>query len=89
MADSYYVYILECRDGTLYTGMTNHLERRLRMHRLGKGAKYTRARLPVVLRYYEAGTSKSWALKREHEIKKMSRKEKWRLIAERGTERCT
>jgi putative endonuclease len=80
----YIVYMLECRDGTLYTGITNDLPKRMRMHQLGKAAKYTRYRLPVTLRYVETGEGKSWALRREREIKSMSRKKKWQLIEERG-----
>ncbi|SEN64621.1 GIY-YIG nuclease family protein [Lihuaxuella thermophila] len=81
---TYTVYILECADGTYYTGMTNHLKARLEKHQQGTGAKYTRGRLPVTLRYAEKGESKSWALRREKEIKRMRRKEKEKLIQERG-----
>ena len=75
-----YVYILMCKDNTLYTGWTNSLERRVKVHNEGKGAKYTRGRLPVKLVYFEEFSTKSEALKRECEIKKMSRKEKILLI---------
>lgn len=75
-----YVYILMCKDNTLYTGWTNCLERRVKVHNEGKGAKYTRGRLPVKLVYFEEFSTKSEALKREFEIKKMSRKEKILLI---------
>ncbi|MGA8942164.1 MAG: GIY-YIG nuclease family protein [Thermoactinomyces sp.] len=85
MADIYTVYILECRDGSLYTGMTNNLKQRIKLHQEGKGAKYTRGRLPVRLRYAEKGGDKSWALRREREIKKLSRQKKWQLIYEGGT----
>lgn len=76
----YWVYILQCGDGTLYTGITTDIPRRLRQHGSGKGAKYTRSRLPVVLRYQEGPMDKSEALRRELEIKKMPRGEKLRLI---------
>jgi putative endonuclease len=84
MSEPYVVYILECSDGTLYTGITNRLQQRMKSHQQGKGAKYTRGRLPVRLRYVERGGDKSWALKREREIKKMSRRKKWELIKKRG-----
>lgn len=74
-----YVYILECADGTLYTGWTNDLERRVRMHNEGKGAKYTRGRRPVQLVYWETCISKSLALKREREVKRLPRAQKLRL----------
>ena len=76
----YYVYMLRCRDGTLYTGSTDNLERRLAVHNRGKGAKYTRSRLPVVLVFWELCTNKSSALRREYAIKQLSRKEKLFLI---------
>ncbi len=75
-----YVYILECVDGTLYTGYTNNLDKRIKVHNKGKGAKYTRARLPVKLVYYEELTTKSQALKREYAIKSMNRQDKIKLI---------
>ncbi len=75
-----YVYILKCSDNTLYTGWTNDLEKRLLTHNNGKGAKYTRGRLPVEIIYHEKFQDKSSALKREHEIKKLSRTEKLSLI---------
>lgn len=75
-----YVYILKCRDGSLYTGYTNNLERRLKTHNSGKGAKYTRCRLPVELVYYETYETKSEAMKREYYIKQMSRQGKVKLI---------
>lgn len=70
------LYILECKDGTLYTGITNDLAHRLSTHRAGKGAKYTRGRGPLTLRYLEACEDMSHALQREAEIKKMTRKQK-------------
>lgn len=78
----YFVYILKCRDNTLYTGYTTDLENRVKVHNTGKaGAKYTKARRPVVLVYSESFKSKSKALKREWEIKKMKRGEKDILIS--------
>lgn len=78
---SYYVYLLRCRDGTLYTGYTDDPERRLRVHNAGKGAKYTRSRLPVELVYQEQCPDKSAALRREREIKGMRHAEKLALIS--------
>jgi putative endonuclease len=79
-----YVYILECCDSSLYTGYTNNLEKRLSVHNAGKGAKYTRCRLPVKLVYSEEFETKSEAMKREFRIKKLSRDEKKSLIKEKG-----
>lgn len=75
-----YTYIVECSDGTLYTGWTNNLEKRIAMHNSGKGAKYTKTRLPVVLKYYEEFQTKEEAMSREYKIKQLSRKEKLKLI---------
>ena len=80
-----YTYILRCRDDTLYTGWTTDLEKRVETHNLGKGAKYTRTRLPVELVYYEAFASKEEAMSREWHIKQLSRKDKLRLIQEHNT----
>ncbi|MGK5511147.1 GIY-YIG nuclease family protein [Brevibacillus formosus] len=77
---SHYVYILSCADGTLYTGYTTELIRRLAAHNEGKGAKYTRGRGPVELIYWEEGTDRSWGLKREESIKRLTRKKKEELI---------
>ena len=74
------VYILRCGDGTLYSGWTNDLEKRLRTHAAGKGGKYTRARLPVALVYTEAYETEHEARSREWHIKRLTRKEKLRLI---------
>lgn len=74
--NTYCTYILKCSDGTLYTGMTNDMEKRLKMHNLGKASHYTAARLPVTLVYKEQQEDKSGALKREYQIKQMSRQEK-------------
>jgi predicted GIY-YIG superfamily endonuclease len=79
---SYYVYILKCNDNTLYTGYTDNPERRLQVHNAGKGAKYTRSRLPVELVYQEAQPDKSAALRREAAIKRLSRAQKLALIAQ-------
>ena len=76
----YYVYILECADGTLYTGITNCLERRVKKHNAGEGAKYTRGRTPVKLVWFEQVLNRSLALKREAAIKKLSRSQKLRII---------
>lgn len=75
-----YVYILKCSDGTLYTGYTNDLKKRLKIHNIGKGAKYTRGRLPVELIYYEEFETKSEATKREYHIKQLTRAEKIKII---------
>ena len=76
----YVVYILRCGDGTLYTGCTNDLKRRLAAHSSGRGAKYTRARLPVALVYQEDAADKSQALRREAAIKALTREQKLALI---------
>lgn len=78
-----YTYILKCADGTYYTGWTTDLEKRLKVHNKGTGAKYTKARLPVSLVYHEEYASKSEAMKREYAIKQMTRKEKEALIQTR------
>ncbi len=75
-----YIYILKCNDGTYYTGWTNNLEKRVKCHNAGKGAKYTKPRIPVVLAYYEEFQEKKDAMKRECEIKKLTRKQKEMLI---------
>lgn len=77
-----YTYILECSDGTLYTGWTNCIEKRLKEHNSGRGAKFTRARVPVKLRYLEISQTKSDAMKREAAIKKLNRAQKEKLILE-------
>lgn len=79
-----YTYVLECRDGSLYTGWTNNLEKRVRDHNDGRGAKYTKSRRPVRLAYYETYETKNEAMRREYEIKHMSRMEKLRLIGKAG-----
>lgn len=76
----WFVYILRCSDDTLYTGITDNLDKRIAAHNSGKGAKYTRGRGPVCLRYQEAVESYSTALRRESQIKRLSRTEKLTLI---------
>lgn len=73
------VYILECKDHTLYTGMTDDFAKRLTAHENGKGAKYTKGRGPFVLRYLEACEGRSEALRREYTLKQLSRQEKLQL----------
>lgn len=75
-----YVYILLCQDDSLYTGWTVNLDKRLETHNKGKGAKYTRGRIPVKLVYYEEFEDKTQALKREYAIKQLKRKDKLNLI---------
>ena len=82
----YYVYILQCADGTLYTGSTNDPQRRLKVHNSGKGAKYTRSRLPVKLVDQEEQENWSAALRREAAIKKLSRAQKKTLIAQKSAD---
>lgn len=77
---NHYIYILECSDGTLYTGYTNDLNKRLATHNEGKGAKYTKSRLPVKRVYDEMYDTKSDAMKREYAIKQLSRLQKLKLI---------
>jgi len=77
------VYILRCSDGSLYTGITNDLTKRLKAHNAGRASRYTRSRLPVALAYSEPQRSKSTALKRELAIKRLRRAEKDRLVAKR------
>lgn len=79
METQWYVYILRCGDGTLYTGITTDVYRRLQQHRSGKGAKYTRGRAPLELAYQECCQNHSQALKREWEIKALPREEKEKL----------
>ena len=79
-AAEWVVYILECKDGTFYTGITNDLERRFKSHQNGKGARFTRVRRPLRLVYREAVTSRARALVREYEIKRMSRRRKEKLV---------
>ena len=75
-----YVYLLKCADGTLYCGWTNDLEKRIKTHNEGKGAKYTRSRLPVSIAYFEEFQTAVDAQRREYEIKQMTRQQKLKLI---------
>ena len=85
MADGdHHVYVLECADGSLYTGYTTDVERRVAEHDAGDGAKYTRCRTPVELVHAESFASRSAAMSREHEIKGLSRAEKERLVSGDG-----
>lgn len=79
-----FVYVLECKDGSLYTGWTINIDKRLKAHNNGTASKYTRARLPVILRYYEEHPDKSSAMKREYQIKRMSRNQKQVLIQKKS-----
>ena len=79
-----YTYILTCADGTLYCGWTNNLDKRLKAHNSGRGAKYTRPRRPVVLSYYEAFETKAESMKREYAIKHLTRKQKEMLMRRDG-----
>ena len=83
----FYVYLLACRDNTLYCGYTNDLEKRLSAHNSGRGAKYTKSRLPVRLVYSEAYEHKSDALKRECAVKKLKKSQKLKLIKQQNSGR--
>lgn len=78
--DKWFVYIVRCRDDSLYTGITTDLTRRMQQHNEGTGAKYTRSRRPVTLVYWEEVPSHSEALKREYAIKHLSREEKIHIL---------
>lgn len=75
-----YTYILTCADGTFYCGWTNDLDKRLKAHNAGQGAKYTKARRPVTLSYYEVFQTREEAMKREYAIKRLPRKKKEELL---------
>lgn len=75
-----YTYIVKCADNSLYTGWTNNLEKRIKDHNDGRGAKYTKSRRPVTLAYYEIFATKEEAMSREYAIKKLNRKQKEALI---------
>ncbi|MFC7061748.1 GIY-YIG nuclease family protein [Halobacillus seohaensis] len=85
MGSEHYVYIIRCKDNSLYTGYTNDLHARLQKHIDGKGAKYTRGRGPFILEYYQTYGSKGEAMQQEYRIKKMPRlkKEEW-IINQKG-----
>ncbi|MFW6380911.1 MAG: GIY-YIG nuclease family protein [Bacillota bacterium] len=76
----HYTYIVECSDGSLYTGYTTDIERRLQEHNQQQGAKYTRGRAPVTLKYSEGFSSRSRAMQREYQVKQLSREDKLELI---------
>lgn len=76
-----YTYMVRCRDGSLYTGWTNDLEKRIQAHNQGTGAKYTKTRRPVELVYYEEYESKIQAMKREYEIKQLPKKKKEEMVS--------
>lgn len=78
--EKHYTYIVQCADGTLYTGYTNNIVKRVETHNSGKGAKYTRSRLPVKLVYFEVYTTKKEAMRREYKIKHLTKKQKLELI---------
>lgn len=80
VGDHWFVYVVECADGTFYTGITTDLDRRVHEHNAGKGARYTRSRRPVVLRYHERLPDRSRASAREYQIKALSRMDKQELI---------
>ena len=84
MEKMWYLYILRCADGTLYTGITTDVAKRLEQHRSGKGAKYTRGRAPLELVYSEECGTHSHALKREHQVHGFTRAEKMKLIQEKN-----
>lgn len=80
--DKHFVYIIKCKDGSLYTGYAKDIKARVAKHNEGKGAKYTKIRRPVELVYQETYSTKSEALKREYEIKTFTRQKKLRMIKE-------
>lgn len=84
MENTWYLYILRCADGSLYTGITTDVEKRLEAHRSGKGAKYTRGRAPLELVYREECENHSAALKRECQVKALPRTEKMKLLEKTG-----
>lgn len=83
------VYIVRCADDSLYTGIARHLEGRIKTHNAGRGAKYTRSRLPVALVYSESVDTRQTALRREIEIKRLERDEKIELIKSRTDRKST
>ncbi|SDM34653.1 putative endonuclease [Haloarchaeobius iranensis] len=80
VVSDHHVYVLRCADGTLYTGYTTDVERRVAEHDAGEGAKYTRGRTPVELVHVESYDDRGTAMSREYEIKQLSRREKERLV---------
>ena len=87
MDDGSCVYILRCADDTLYTGWTNDIEKRIAAHNAGMGAKYTKPRLPVQLAYLEICEDKQQAMRREYQIKQLTREEKLELIKSGGNDK--
>lgn len=83
----HYVYVIRCSDDTLYTGYTTDIKRRIKEHNNGKGAKYTRGRTPVVLKYVELHSSRSCAMSSEYKIKQRKKKNKEKLTDSRQTVR--
>ena len=79
----FYLYIVQCRDGTLYTGTARDMDARIKLHNSGKGARYTRGRQPVTLLFSEEFETPGDALRREQEIKKWPRSRKWLLIQQK------
>ncbi|MBP3626118.1 MAG: GIY-YIG nuclease family protein [Peptococcaceae bacterium] len=80
--DAYFTYMVLCSDNTLYTGYTDNLKRRMEAHNSGKGAKYTKARLPVELVYWEKHATKQKAMQKEYAIKQLTRAQKMKLLPE-------
>jgi len=80
----WWIYMVECADGTIYTGISNNVSKRILTHNSGKGAKYTRSRLPVTLKWSQSCENRSEASKEEYKIKKLTRKEKLQKIEEYG-----
>ena len=85
---SWFVYMLHCGDGTLYTGITDNVEKRLAAHQAGKGAKYTRGRGPLELVYTEPQPDKPTALRREYELKRLPRQKKLELCGQKRKSTC-
>lgn len=79
-ANCHYFYVLECANESLYAGYTNHLEKRIKTHNAGKGAKYTRAHLPVKCIYYETFSTKQEAMRAEYAFKQLTRSQKLKYI---------
>lgn len=84
-----YMYVVKCKDNTLYTGYTNNLEKRIMMHNKGNGAKYTKSRRPVQLCYVETFETKREAMQAEYKFKQLTRKQKLAYIESRKTDEVT
>jgi putative endonuclease len=84
--NNFYFYVLQCSDDTLYAGYTNNVERRVAVHNAGKGAKYTKVRLPVICIYHEAFTTKNEAMRAEYAFKQLTRKQKLDYIRRNSDE---